>query len=96
MIRLRTSLENPGYLVLTDADYPGWQVEVDGERRDILPADLYFRAVELPAGEHEVIFRFRPASVHLGLGVSLAAWFLWLLATAVVVARIGRKSAAGV
>ena len=96
MIRLRASLENPGYLVLTDADYPGWQVEVDGEQRDILPADLYFRAVELPAGEHEVIFRFRPASVRLGLGVSLAAWLLWLLATAVVLVRIGRKSAGGV
>ncbi len=95
-VRLRTSLDSPGYLILTDTNYPGWQAEVDGKPRDILAADLYFRAVQLPAGEHTIVFHFQPASSWLGLGVSLAAWSLWLVATLVGAVRTGRKSTTGV
>jgi hypothetical protein len=68
---IEAELNRPGYLVLTDAHYPGWQAAVDGERAPIYRADLLFRAVALEPGEHRVIFTFRPTLQRLGVAVSI-------------------------
>ncbi len=68
--------EGPGYLLLTDAYYPGWMATVDGQATPIMRADVMFRAVALPAGAHEVVFTYAPRSVAMGLWVSAAAWAL--------------------
>lgn len=65
--------DRPGYLLLTDAYYPGWQARVDGAAAPILRANVMFRAVALPAGAHEIVFEYRPA--WLGwLPLGAAAW----------------------
>jgi hypothetical protein len=79
-VRLEADFGAPGYLVLTDAYYPGWEAEVDGQKAPILRADLYFRAVALDSGRHQVTFRYRPASVCLGLTISGSAALVALLA----------------
>ncbi|HEU0024048.1 MAG TPA: YfhO family protein [Thermoleophilaceae bacterium] len=63
----------PGQLILLDTFYPGWRAEVDGRETRIRPANAAFRAVEVPAGRHEVRFSYRPASVYAGLALTLAA-----------------------
>jgi hypothetical protein len=90
-VQVRATLERSGYLVLTDTHYPGWEATVNGEPAPVLRADLYFRAVPLPAGEHEVIFHYRPFSARLGSILSLAAGVLWIVITIVTSIRIGRK-----
>ena len=67
----RVGLATPGYLVVSDAYYPGWQAYVDGRQAPLLRADGLFRAVALPAGEHKVEMRYKPPA--LGLGLLLAA-----------------------
>jgi len=78
--RVRTDRE--GWLVTTDAYYPGWTAELDGRPAPIRRANLAFRAVRVPPGEHVVRYRFRPRSVGIGaaLGVLGAAATLILLA----------------
>jgi hypothetical protein len=49
----------------------------------VLRGDVLFRVVPVPAGEHEVEFRFEPTSVKFGLLVSLGA--LLALALAAIV-----------
>ena len=62
-----------GLLVVTDLFFPGWVAEEGGRRLPILRADGFFRAVALTAGSHRVTFRYRPVSVFLGAGISMAA-----------------------
>jgi uncharacterized membrane protein YfhO len=81
--RVRLNASGPGYLLLTDAFYPGWVARVDGRPAPILRADLMFRAVALGPGAHEVVFSFEPMSVKAGLivsalaGLALAAAWWW-------------------
>lgn len=66
--------EGPGYLLLTDAYYPGWTATVDGQPVLIMRADVMFRAVALPVGAHQAAFTYAPRSVTVGLWISGAAW----------------------
>ncbi len=90
-IEIKATLESPGYLVLTDAFYPGWQAEIDGTPAPILCADIYFRAVALDAGEHTVTMQYRPQSVFHGLAIGGAAWVGWVIALAMLALQAGRK-----
>ncbi len=83
---IEAALDHPGYLVLTDAHYPGWQAAVDGERVPVYRADLLFRAVALEPGEHRVTFTFRPALQRLGVAVSVLALVIFA-----AVWRYGRR-----
>jgi hypothetical protein len=63
----------PGYLILTDPWYPGWTCTVDGRLTQIHRADYLFRAVAVPAGKHQVHFRFDPGPLRLGEMITTAA-----------------------
>jgi hypothetical protein len=62
-VNLTVETDRPGVVVLHDLYYPGWEVRVDGVQRPILRTNLLFRGVEVPAGRHQVEFRFRPLSL---------------------------------
>ncbi len=92
-VEITARLASPGWLVLTDAFYPGWQAAIDGQPAEILPVNLLFRAVETPAGTHTVVFEFKPQSVRWGTIISGVT----LLALAVSLAALAknRRGAAG-
>jgi len=72
-VRLAVELDGDGLLVLTEQHFPGWQVAVDGEPRELLRVDSIFRGVVLAPGEHEVVFRYRPLSLRIGVALTLAS-----------------------
>jgi hypothetical protein len=67
-------------LVLADASYPSWRARIDGAPVRLLTAYGLLRAVVVPAGRHQVEFRFEPGLATVGLGISAAAWLLLALA----------------
>jgi hypothetical protein len=73
---VRAQMASQGYLVLTDAWYPGWHARLDGQEVPLLRADLIFRAVYLPAGEHLIEFVYIPKPFQIGLFISVSAVLL--------------------
>jgi hypothetical protein len=71
-ITIQASAEAPGYLILSDAWYPGWKATVDGAPVDIERANVHFRGVYLEPGTHTVRFVYRPVSYSIGLEISIA------------------------
>jgi hypothetical protein len=91
---VRATLDAPGYLVLADTYYPGWEARVDGRETPIHAANLMFRAVKVDAGAHEVVFAYRPRSFFHGLilgGVAAALCLILALDTARRRARVRRR-----
>jgi hypothetical protein len=64
------TLRQPGFVLLLDAYDPGWKASVDGSAAPLLRANGVFRAVPVAAGAHAVEFRYRPASLSIGLAAS--------------------------
>jgi len=73
-VQLAVHAQAPGFVVLTDQDYPGWSVTVNGNPAPLLPANHAFRAVPVPAGESTVVWTYRPWSVWIGIGISLVTF----------------------
>ncbi len=82
-IELEVEARRDSLLVSSEVDYPGWQVEVDGQRVTKLLVNTAFRGAPLPAGSHRVRFLYVPRSFHFGAALSLVsacglAWIGWL------------------
>jgi hypothetical protein len=76
---IKTQSSVPKLLFLSDVFDPGWTALVDGKKTQVYRANYDFRAVEVPAGAHEVIFEYFPFSMRLGLLVSAFAVVLLVL-----------------
>ncbi len=76
--RFRVVTDAPAYLVFAETWYPGWSATVNGARVPLLRANLAFQAVAVPAGESEVVFRYRINHFAAGAGVSALALLLAL------------------
>ena len=74
--RIEILAQGPGRLVLSEVQYPGWKVDVDGNRQPIELAYGLLRSVNLSEGDHEVEFYFRPLTVYIGLGMTMIGWIL--------------------
>jgi len=72
--------------VFSEIWYPkGWKAFIDGEETPVVRVNYLLRALPVPQGEHQVEFRFEPASYYTGNKVSLASSLILLLAMAGVV-----------
>ncbi len=58
---------------------PGWQAYMDGEPVEHIRVNYLLRGMEIPAGEHEIVFEFAPAAYDTGNTVNIAASILIVL-----------------
>ncbi|MFT5284667.1 MAG: hypothetical protein ACI8TQ_000824 [Planctomycetota bacterium] len=82
-VSMRVRLDGDGLLVLTDGAFPGWVAEVNGDRREVLNANMAFRSVPLSAGDHEVAFIYESEATRNGFvmtGVAAVVFVLLVLA----------------
>lgn len=71
--------ESPGYLVFSEAFYPGWKVYVNQVDSTVVPANGAFSAVFLPEGKQQILRLYRPASLQIGAALSFGSVVLQLL-----------------
>ncbi len=60
-------------LVVTELMADGWQVEVDGEPREVELVDGMYRGVRLQPGDSSVRWHYRPPGLYWGLLISLVS-----------------------
>jgi hypothetical protein len=75
-IAISTRSNSPQILVLSDNYYPepvGWQAYIDNQPVKTYRANYCFRAICVPAGNHQVEFRFHSRAFTQGLWISLTA-----------------------
>jgi hypothetical protein len=70
---INVSMPGDGFVVLADTWFPGWRAEVDGDATHVYRADHAFRAVWVPAGEHDVVFTYTSSTLRTGAILSLVA-----------------------
>lgn len=78
----------PAFMVLADAYYPGWRAVIDGQMVPIYQTNLVQRGLFVPAGEHEIIFQFRPQTLKYGISL---AFFSLIMVVGIVVYSLKRK-----
>ena len=78
----RADLQQPGYLVLADRHEDGWRAWTQDRELPILRANGIQRAVQLPAGSHEVTFVYDPWWLKLGFAITGLAALVFLASLA--------------
>jgi hypothetical protein len=78
-VEVQASADKNCLLVLLDGYYPGWKATVDGAATEVLRFRQAFRAIELPAGRHSVVFSFSPNSFWYGFYLSLFVALAWAI-----------------
>ncbi len=77
----RSNSTKVGLAVFSEMYYPhGWTVLIDGKETTHFPANYVLRAMSLPAGEHEITFKFEPHVIKKGSNIALmSSIFLGIL-----------------
>lgn len=93
---IKTQIDRPAWLVLADTYFTGWQafeVEASNVEREIPIYRAYgnFRAVEVPAGESIIHFKYSPWSFKLGLFASFMTWMVLIFFAAIWLWRLAYR-----
>ena len=79
-IEYRFSAPSPQFAVFSEVYYPhGWNAYIDGNKTDYVRTNYILRGMYIPAGNHNIEFRFEPASYTTGRMVSIIANILVML-----------------
>jgi uncharacterized membrane protein YfhO len=71
LIRYNVNVSKPCIMVFSEIYYPAWAAEIDGKEIKILQVNNSFRAIELPAGKHEVMMYYSDSEFAVGEIISI-------------------------
>jgi len=73
-------------VVFSEIYFPnGWKVTIDGKPAAYFRANYVLRAMNIPAGDHKIVYRFEPEEYHTGIQIGdLFSWIIVALFGAAV------------
>jgi hypothetical protein len=75
-LMLDASMQSDGFVVISQAAWPGWRAYVDGRRVHTVVANHAFLAVPVTSGRHAIRLRYMPRSFVAGRAITLATLLL--------------------
>jgi hypothetical protein len=90
VIRIKLTGPSDCLAVIAESYYPFWRAEVDGRPAEVLRVSCGLMGVELPAGAHEIVLRYRLPRVYAVAGIVSVAALLGCMAA--VVWRVRRSA----
>jgi uncharacterized membrane protein YfhO len=86
IVKYRSSATTPQFAVFSEVYYSeGWNAYVDGKKMDYVKTNFTLRGMNVPAGNHEIEFRFEPASYSKGRTFTMIGQILVLLLLAAAI-----------
>ncbi|MBX3239499.1 MAG: YfhO family protein [Chitinophagaceae bacterium] len=82
-IRYSSQTATPQFAVFSEIYYPaGWNAYIDGQKTDYVKVNYVLRGMPVPAGKHDIEFRFEPDSYRNGQKLVYVGNTLFLLVLA--------------
>jgi len=79
-LKYRTSNSNDGFVVFSEMHYPnGWYASIDGNEVPHYNVNYALRGMPVPAGAHDIEFRFEPKVVQTGSNITLGSTIVLVL-----------------
>ena len=70
-VTVETESDGTKILVLSDAYYPGWKAEINGDDTEIIRVNHAFRGVIVPKGKNMIVFSYQPYPFFTGILVTI-------------------------
>lgn len=78
-LKYESSAATEQFAVFSEVYYqPGWNAYVDGKLTPHIRVDYILRGMEVPAGKHEIVFKFEPEHYIQSEKVAYAGSLLWI------------------
>lgn len=76
-IKYQSTNSNDGFAVFSEMHYPsGWNAFVDGKAAPHYKVNYALRGIKVPAGQHEIEFKFEPEIIQIGSKIALGSSIL--------------------
>ncbi|RTL52009.1 MAG: hypothetical protein EKK39_07250 [Sphingobacteriales bacterium] len=87
IIHYTSNSNTNGFAVFSEIYYNrGWKAYIDGKETPIIQTNYVLRGLSIPAGKHDIVFEFKPASYYnstkIAIGASALVWLLLIGAIA--------------
>ncbi len=72
------NLDTAAVITYLQADYPGWKVSIDGGKTAHFTSNFMYISALVPAGDHQVVFRYQNHPVFIAFIISYSVFMLIL------------------
>ena len=79
LLTYQVNCQNEGLALFSEIYYPGWKAYIDGVELPVMRANYVLRAVNLPEGEYNIKFEFKPTSLKYSETIAYTGLILILL-----------------
>jgi hypothetical protein len=90
IIEYKSSSKNAEFAVFSEIYYDaGWVATIDGKESPIIRTNYVLRALQIPAGDHKIVFEFKPSSFYNSNKAAIgASALIWILLIGAVIASL--------